>query len=394
MAFPSSRYPVVLSPNSGPPPSSNAEQRPEDRVRNFISQLLETTVDELMKPNGRPFILLKRRSNRGDYFINPHNAALEAREEDKAIMYSWPGDSAYEAWRFTVSIRVLGVIADALRNNITTSKRDIYYSDPIYFGSQRVVDTLVDDIAYTIGVDRAALHVTAAAKGLMAGDFSLALKLGNILDIGAASEDFLIPDAEGVDEIIIFDIRWVLIVEKEAIFHRLTRSRYHISSRAGKGIIITGKGYPDINTRAFIRLLSETKSFMQDTPHLYALVDSDPDGMAIMSTYKYGSMTQAHENARLNVSGICWLGLRTSDVVAGADPQGDEALMPLSVRDRQKAVAILRNNPVFAEDGPEPQWRTELQQMLMLNLKAETEVLYDRDQGLEGWIDQQIRKYL
>ncbi|RWQ92019.1 meiotic recombination protein spo11 [Paecilomyces variotii] len=393
MAFPSSRYPVVLSPNSGPPPSSNAEQRPEDRVRNFISQLLETTVDELMKPNGRPFILLKRRSNRGDYFINPHNAALEAREEDKAIMYSWPGDSAYEAWRFTVSIRVLGVIADALRNNITTSKRDIYYSDPIYFGSQRVVDTLVDDIAYTIGVDRAALHVTAAAKGLMAGDFSLALKLGNILDIGAASEDFLIPDAEGVDEIIIFDIRWVLIVEKEASYLSQIDTKplsYFLKGRKRNH----HNRYPDINTRAFIRLLSETKSFMQDTPHLYALVDSDPDGMAIMSTYKYGSMTQAHENARLNVSGICWLGLRTSDVVAGADPQGDEALMPLSVRDRQKAVAILRNNPVFAEDGPEPQWRTELQQMLMLNLKAETEVLYDRDQGLEGWIDQQIRKYL
>ncbi|KAJ9227149.1 hypothetical protein DTO027B5_843 [Paecilomyces variotii] len=360
MAFPSSCYPVVLSPSSNPPPSSNAEQQPEDRVRNFISQLLETTVDELMKPNGRPFILLKRRSNRGDYFINPHNAALEAREEDKAIMYSWPGDSAYEAWRFTVSIRVLGVIADALRNNITTSKRDIYYSDPIYFGSQRVVDTLVDDIAYTIGVDRAALHVTAAAKGLMAGDFSLTLKLGNILDIGAASE----------------------IDTKPLSYFLKGRKRNHYNC------------YPDINTRAFIRLLSETKSFMQDTPRLYALVDSDPDGMAIMSTYKYGSMTQAHENARLNVSGICWLGLRTSDVVAGADPQGDEALMPLSVRDRQKAVAILRNNPVFSEDGPEPQWRTELQQMLMLNLKAETEVLYDRDLGLEGWIDQQIRKYL
>lgn len=39
------------------------------------------------------------------------------------------------------------------------AKRDIYYNDPVYFGSQRVVDTLVDDIAYTIGVDRATLHV-------------------------------------------------------------------------------------------------------------------------------------------------------------------------------------------------------------------------------------------
>lgn len=37
--------------------------------------------------------------------------------------------------------------------------RDIYYNDPVCFGSQRVVDMLVDDIAYTAGVDRAALNV-------------------------------------------------------------------------------------------------------------------------------------------------------------------------------------------------------------------------------------------
>lgn len=40
--------------------------------------------------------------------------------------------------------------------------RDIYYNDPALFGSQRVVDRLVDDLAYTIGVDRAALHVVCA----------------------------------------------------------------------------------------------------------------------------------------------------------------------------------------------------------------------------------------
>ena len=37
--------------------------------------------------------------------------------------------------------------------------RDIYYNDPACFGSQRVVDMVVDDIAHTIGVDRAALNV-------------------------------------------------------------------------------------------------------------------------------------------------------------------------------------------------------------------------------------------
>lgn len=42
---------------------------------------------------------------------------------------------------------------------VAESTRDIYYNDPVCFGSQRVVDMLVDDIAYTVGVDRAALNV-------------------------------------------------------------------------------------------------------------------------------------------------------------------------------------------------------------------------------------------
>lgn len=90
--------------------------------------------------------------------------------------------------------------------------------------------------------------------------------------------------------------------------------------------------------------------------------------MAIMSTYKYGSMAHAHDNEKLNVSKLCWLGLRTSDVIGGADSFGDEAFIRLSLRDRKKAVAMLSNNPVWAEDGPEQEWRAELQQMLMLNL--------------------------
>lgn len=124
-------------------------------------------------------------------------------------------------------------------------------------------------------------------------------------------------------------------------------------------------------------------------PRFYALVDSDPDGIAIMSTYKYGSMAYTHENARLNVPGLQWLGLRNSDIVAGSNLD-DEALIRLTVRDRKRAVTMLNNNPACAADGPEQEWRVELQQMLMLNLKAEIEILYERG-GLEEWIDSKMR---
>jgi meiotic recombination protein SPO11 len=76
--------------------------------------------------------------------------------------------------------------------------------------------------------------------------------------------------------------------------------------------------------------------------------------MDSMSIYKYGSTAHAHEDAKLNMH---WLGLRTSDVVTEADHRGDDPLIPLNARDRKKALSVLRNNPVSAEDGPKMEWR-------------------------------------
>lgn len=192
----------------------------------------------------------------------------------------------------------------------------------------------------------------------------------------------------------------------------MARGGYHTKAAMGRGILVTvglprdgstsvnnswrifqGKGYPDLCTRAFVRRLSDARASCDSRPLFYILVDGDPDGMAIMSTYKYGSKAHAHENARLNVPHIRWLGLRISDVVMSADPEDDDSFVQMTARDRKKAVAMLKNSPVWAVDGPEPEWRGELQLMLMLNLKAETEIMYDRTGGLEEWLDQKMSSF-
>lgn len=48
---------------------------------------------------------------------------------------------------------------------------------------------------------------------------------------------------------------------------------------------------------------------------------------------------------------------------------------------------MLENNPVLWEGGEEPEWRGELQVMLMLNVDAEMEVLADREGGVLGWVE-------
>ncbi|KAH1525916.1 hypothetical protein KXX18_003476 [Aspergillus fumigatus] len=384
--------------NAGSSPArffTNQEQSQKERVQTFIDNILIEILDELRTPDGRPTLTLKRRSRGVPRSINPENLALESEEKEILSSYSWPGTNAYEAWKFTAIIRGLSVIAEAIQAGLVVSKRDIYYSDPACFGSRQIVDTIIDDIAHTIGVDRAALNVMAqeaVAKGLVAGYYRLMTKTGEMVDARLSTKDVLIPKTEDIEAIDASEVKWVLILEKEAVYRRLSRSSYHTRAAAGKGVLVTGKGYPDLSTRAFVRrLLDETRHLpAEESPRFYALVDSDPDGMAIMSTYKYGSMAHAHDNEKLNVSKLCWLGLRTSDVIGGADSFGDEAFIRLSLRDRKKAVAMLSNNPVWAEDGPEQEWRAELQQMLMLNLKAEIEILYNRQEGLEGWINKKM----
>lgn len=45
---------------------------------------------------------------------------------------------------------------------------------------------------------------------------------------------------------------------------------------------------------------------------------------------------------------------------------------------------------VMRENGLETEWRRELQVMLMLNFKAEMELLGDRDGGLERWVEEKL----
>ncbi|PGH36669.1 meiotic recombination protein SPO11 [[Emmonsia] crescens] len=379
--------------------NGNGNGPPEDKVRNFITELLDSLIGDLTRADGCPSITLKRRSNHANFSLNPETRALQCDTTEPSRTYSWPGKTVQEGWRFAILLRILGHISEAIHGDFISSKRDIYYLDPVYFGSQSVVDRCIDDIACTIGVDRTALHVAAAAKGLVAGSFNITLNDDSMVDAGVHVEvafGMLVPRVETIRKIDISAVRWILVIEKEATFHRLATVNYHKTSGAGPGVLITGKGYPDLCTRAFLKLLDHTRSppstseaLPSPKPPIYMLVDSDPDGMAIMSTYKYGSRAQAHENINLTVHGIQWLGLQASEVVSSR-LDDDDVLIPLTLRDRKKAQDMLARSPVFAEDGPEPAWRGELQHMLMSNVKAEIEVLYEREGGIERWLDRKL----
>lgn len=226
------------------------------------------------------------------------------------------------------------------------TKRDIFYKHPKLFRSQRVVDRIVDDLAATFGAERGALGIVASAKGMVYGDVviggrSFMMEGGGIVVPG---------EIEGL--VLGEEVQWVLVVEKEAVFRTLAYGG------GGRGIVITGKGYPDVATREVVRMLSEAKTGEGRLLPVYILVDMDPYGIEIMATYKFGSVALAHENHRLAVERVEWLGVKSGDLVEvmrGADG-GDgevEGVMVLTDRDRRKAVGILGREWIHMV----PEWR-------------------------------------
>ena len=116
-------------------------------------------------------------------------------------------------------------------------------------------------------------------------------------------------------------------------------------------------------------------------------MDFDPDGIGIMSTYKYGSVALSHENQSLIVPSISWLGIQSADIIP-VQGQPGTGLLKLSSRDRRVATKMLER-AAFQEEI-EWKWRSELQVMLMLNCKAEIQILSDDGGDLEGFLDNKL----
>ncbi|KAL4618672.1 hypothetical protein ACB092_06G027500 [Castanea dentata] len=164
---------------------------------------------------------------------------------------------------------------------------------------------------------------------------------------------------------------YILVVEKESVFERLANDQFCNTNRC---IVITGRGYPDIPTRRwklslllynvshhiaiyvtylfvfmylfgisvnicictnrFLRLLIEKLCLPT-----YCLVDCDPYGFDILTTYRFGSMQMAYDAKQLHCPEVYWLGVFPSDSEKCCLPQ--QCFLPLTAEDKKKAEAML-----------------------------------------------------
>ncbi|KIX09707.1 uncharacterized protein Z518_00788 [Rhinocladiella mackenziei CBS 650.93] len=346
------------------------------KVLDYIETTFNGILHEIkVRPCGRPVIVIRRIITMKPYYDPTDFMRLKWHTEDREVKYYFPGKNADESWRFACLGRILGEIHTAIRTGITVTKRDIYYRDPSLFRRQKIVDRYIDDIAYTCQVTRGDMNVTASPKGLMAG-LPAPSEAGRPSMIQAACENASITGIQ--------HLQWILVVEKEATFNALVEGRFHQHTTIGPGGVLTAKGYPDLATRKILRLLL---NHARPSTQVFGLFDWDPDGIRMLKCYLYGSKNLAQEH-NCNTPELKWLGLKVEDVVSFGHP--DEPSMLLTTRDRITAISMLASEEWRDGSGAVlPDLRetmAELQRMLMLNRKAEIQILDERKGGLQDWL--------
>ncbi|KAM7204702.1 Spo11/DNA topoisomerase VI subunit A [Naviculisporaceae sp. PSN 640] len=412
--------------------------RSNDGALDQVEDILESTVDSIT--NGVPLVIPYRTRNTRN--VQDTSQSNETAPQIQSQVLMLPARSLEELKKFEAMFRLIELVHEALLSGTLITKRSIYYQNLEIFTSQVMVDDMVDNLAFTLGVGRDDLNIVATAKGLLAGPIDIKTRDGTVIDCGTSGcTGILLPWINSLAAVNFRSVRWLLVIEKEATFRTLVSSEYHLNSKAGHGVLVTAKGYPDLATRRFLNAIHSIRPQLP----IFGLVDFDPHGISIFRTYQTSSRQLRHEESA-TVPGLRWLGIRSNDVLpyltqtAQTLPTGDSqntesqssqesaaysfnglddrvefpprnrvrtqqaqdtsgSIVPLTACDRKRAVNMvesirvaLANNTLDDADTARDQL-AELQKMLMLNIKAEIQAV-DSFGDVTGWLDQKLRSQL
>ncbi|KAG1179847.1 hypothetical protein G6F70_002140 [Rhizopus microsporus] len=285
-------------------------------VRKLPSRVYVNYIDRIYHNN---YLFSKRKTANHDQQTN--------REEQTSIdnqirtLSLSTGSSAKTLARY---FSVLQMIYEAIAHRIIITKRDMYYRDVGLFVTQSVVDTIVDDIACHYNVPRSSLNVSASSKGLIFGPIVIKLKNNKILDCMTHMPTLNCHDEQGI---LIPPVNQIAEIKFSIGF---------CQTLPQSCILVTGKGYPDLLTRQFVKHFSIQYSRLP----ILALMDNDPHGLDIYATYKWGARALAFDVSNLAVQSIQLIGLTCQDRIDFNIPS--EYLIPLTERDKAKCLCMVR----------------------------------------------------
>lgn len=324
-------------------------------VRRRLERALAEVARSIMNGDGFRYIVPTRSAGNQLYVEELDRIVLKDKTSTRAFA------NTATVRKAAITTRIMGLVWELCTKGIHTTKRDLYYTDVKLFRTQTESDDVLNDVACMVGCTRTSLSVVASEKGIVIGRVQFR-EAGDLIDCtrmgvgGKAIPPYIerITDIES-------DAEFILLVEKDAAFMRLSEDRFYNKYPC---IIITAKGQPDVATRLFLKKLRDTLAIP-----ILGLVDSDPYGLKILSVYMSGSKNMSYDSANLTTPDIKWLGVRPSDL--------DKYRIPEQCRLKMTEHDIKTGKELLEEDfiRKNAAWYRELELMVKNKEKAEIQAL-------------------
>ncbi|XP_076947388.1 meiotic recombination protein SPO11-2-like [Bidens hawaiensis] len=261
--------------------------------------------------------------------------------------------------------KMMEMCYEILNQEKRVTQRELFYKllcvSPDYFPTQLQVNQTIQDIVALLRCSRFSLGIMASSRGAVAGRLLLQEPGQEIVDCTTCgySGYAISGDLNLLEKLVMkTDARYIFVIEKHAIFQRSAEDRLFNKIPC---ILITAKGYPDLATRFLLHHMSRAFPEIK----ILGLVDWNPAGLAILCTFKYGSVGMGLE-AYKYACNVKWLGLRKDDL----DEIPEESFIPLKPKDMQIAKSLISSE--ILQDN----YKEELAIMVQSGKKAELEALY------------------
>ncbi len=277
------------------------------------------------------------------------------------------------AKKFMQTFLVSDACKELIESGKTTSIRDLYYVTKHTIGDTRQntfeeqdeSDPIIEDLEVALDALREELHLFASRKGTMVGPITIR-DSGDTIDLRRmGSGGWGVPSIveENVIQFVRHEAKYVLLVEKDAVWTRFNEDKYWKRERC---VIVHGGGQPPRGVRRLIqRLHTELRI------PVYVLVDNDPWGFYIYSVVKQGSINLAYESMRMAVPDARFVGLSSFDKSLFKLPPN--VAIKMDEGDVSRAKQMLAY-PWFQKK----QWQEEIQEMVRSGVKYELEALSRR----------------
>ncbi|SOV23716.1 meiotic recombination protein SPO11, putative [Plasmodium sp. DRC-Itaito] len=284
---------------------------------------------------------------------------------------------------------IIQIVLINIKNNIYTTLRQIFYINPKLFITQRNSNKIIGKLTKIIKKSREQINIYNAPKGIIRGNILLKeKKTSNWIDCMNVFElrGHLISPF-GVENINISSgVQYILIIEKETIFYKLLQSNY--ISTYGPTILITAKGFPDINTRQLLFEIQKRHRGLK----IFCLTDYDVYGLSIACTYASKNESKIYYVDDMSIENLDWLILFTPEEGIKKNVIKNTDLTKLTLKDIRildNICAKLKNNNKYSS-AERNNWIENISNMKKFGVKYEIDAIND----IEKHINNRIKELL